>query len=323
MQRSIVVVGSLNLDLVARVDRLPALGETIIGLDFQTHCGGKGANQAVALARLGASVKMIGKLGSDPFAAQLRDGADQAGIDTSCVGNVSGSSGIALITISRDGNNTIVIIPGANGSLLPEDIDRHREQIEHASMVLSQLEIPPETTEYLGQVVHSRGIPFLLDPAPAYMLSQKLLQSVTWLTPNETETMLLLGIDPSAQSSYSAPESAERLLGLGVRNVILKLGVRGVYLAGKDVKGTFVDGFSVDAVDTTAAGDSFNGAFAFALTCCGMAPKDAAKFACGAAALSVTRPGAQPSIPTLSECETFFEQRGASASLPRLQIRRK
>jgi ribokinase len=306
MQRSIVVVGSLNLDLVARVDRFPALGETIVGLDFQTHCGGKGANQAVALARLGASVKMIGKLGSDPFAAQLRDSADRAGIDTSYVENVPGSSGIALITISIDGNNTILIIPGANGSLLPEDIDRHREQLANASMVLGQLEIPSETTEYLGQVVHSLGIPFLLDPAPAYALSQELVRCVTWLTPNETETMLLLGIDPSAQSSYSAPEAAERLLGLGVRNVILKLGGRGVYLAGKDVDPAFVRSYPVAPVDTTGAGDAFNGAFAFALVDLEMTPKKAAEFACCAAALSVTKAGAQASMPTLAECESFL-----------------
>ncbi len=173
MQKPIVEVGSLNLDLVARVDRLPSRGETMIGADFKTYCGGKGANQAVALARLGAEVKMIGKLGSDIFASQLREGMEQAGVDISSVESVAGSSGTALITTSNGGDNTIVVIPGANAALLPEDIDRHREQIEHASMVLAQLEIPHETTEYLGSMVRSAGVPFLLDPAPAYPLSPR------------------------------------------------------------------------------------------------------------------------------------------------------
>jgi len=312
MRKSIVVVGSLNLDLVAGVNRLPALGETIIGLDFNTYCGGKGANQAVAVARLGAAVKMIGKLGSDGFATQLRQGLEQAGVDAGCVENTGGSSGTALITTSADGENTIVVIPGANGSLLPEDLDCHREQIEQAAMVLGQLEIPRETTEHLGQLARSAGIPFLLDPAPAYPLSSELLQSVTWLTPNETEARLLLETHFPGHSASSAPETANSLLSLGVRNVILKLGARGVYLAGDDVESTYVDAFPVHAVDTTAAGDAFNGAFAFALAHRGMPARDAAEFACGVAALSVTRLGAQTSMPTFSECEAFLKEQSTS-----------
>ena len=307
MRKSIVVVGSLNLDLVASVNRLPALGETIIGLDFNTYGGGKGANQAVALARLGASVKMIGKLGSDAFARQLREGVERAGVDTSCVENAPVSSGTALITTSAEGDNTIVVIAGANGQLLPDDIEKYRSQIEEASMVLGQLEIPRETTEYLGRLVRFAGVPFLLDPAPAYPLTEELLRSVTWLTPNETEAQLLLAAHWPEASTLSPPESAERLLSLGVRNVILKLGARGVYLAGKDVEGTFVDAFPVTPVDTTAAGDAFNGAFAFALTENRMAPQEAARFACAVAALSVTRSGAQTSMPSLTECEDFLE----------------
>lgn len=308
MQKTIVVVGSLNLDLVARVNRLPTLGETITGLDFQTHCGGKGANQAVALARLGASVKMIGKLGTDAFATQLREGIEGAGVDIGCIESVPGSSGTALITTSTSGENTIVVIPGANAALLPEDIDRYREQIEQASMVLAQLEIPPQTTEYLGEVVRNAGVPFLLDPAPAYPLSREFLRSVTWLTPNESETRLLLAADADGQSSSSVTEAADRLLRLGVRNVILKLGAKGVYLAGKDVEPTFVEAFPVEAVDTTAAGDAFNGAFAFALAQRRMSPAEAAEFACGVAALSVTRCGAQPSMPTIDESEAFLAE---------------
>lgn len=308
MQKSIIVVGSLNLDLVAGVKHLPTLGETIIGSDFNTYCGGKGANQAVALARLGAQVKMIGKLGNDNFAAQLRNSIQQAGVDMSYVGSAGGSSGLALITTSADGDNTIVVISGANGLLTPEDIERCRPQIEEASMVLGQLEIPLETTEYLGQLVRSASIPFLLDPAPAYPLSLELMQSVTWLTPNETEAQLLLKAHYPELSAGSAPESAQLLLGLGIRNVILKLGAKGAYMAGKDVENTYVDSLPVDAVDSTAAGDAFNGAFAFALIQRGMEPKEAAEFACAVAALSVTRSGAQTSMPNLCECEEFIAQ---------------
>lgn len=315
MQKSIVVVGSLNLDLVAGVKRLPSLGETIIGLNFNTYCGGKGANQAVALARLGAQVKMIGKLGNDAFAVQLRNSIQQAGVDTSSVESVRGNSGIALITTSADGDNTIVVIPGANSSLTPKDIERCRPQIEGADIVLGQLEIPQETTEYLGQLVRSAGIPFLLDPAPAYPLSRKLMQSVTWLTPNETEAQLLLKAHYPELPSCSTPECADRLLGIGIRNVILKLGARGAYMAGEDVESTYVDGFPVAVVDSTAAGDAFNGAFAFALVQNGMAPKEAAEFACAAAALSVTRSGAQTSMPNLCDCEAFIaRKRGALSS---------
>jgi ribokinase len=251
---------------------------------------------------------MIGKLGSDTFARQLREGVEEAGVDTSCVGNAHGSSGTALITNSAEGDNTIVVIAGANSLLLPEDIERYRSQIEEATIVLGQLEIPRETTEYLGSVVKSAGVPFLLDPAPAYPLSDELLQSITWLTPNETEAQLLLAAHWPGIKTLSAPESAEKLLSLGVRNVILKLGARGVYLAGKDVEGTFVDAYPVRAIDTTAAGDAFNGAFAYALTQDARSPHEAAGFACAAAALSVTRSGAQTSMPNLSECEAFLEQ---------------
>jgi ribokinase len=192
--------------------------------------------------------------------------------------------------------------------LLPADIERHRGEIEQSAIVLGQLEIPRETTKYLAQVVQGAGIPFLLDPAPADALSEEFLRSVTWLTPNETEAQLLLEAHFPGFSARSAPESADRLLQLGVKNVILKLGARGVYMAGEDVESTYVDAFPVRVVDTTAAGDAFNGAFAYALAQKEMAPREAAGFACAVAALSVTRPGAQTSMPTLSECEAFLER---------------
>jgi ribokinase len=312
MQKSIVVIGSLNVDLVARVDRIPVPGETIIGLNFEMFSGGKGANQATAAARLGAPVKMIGKLGSDAFAAQLREGLEKSGVDTSCVENVGGPSGTALIESSADGENSIVVIPGANALLLPADIDRHRHEIEEAAIVLAQLEIPRETTEYLAYVVHAAGVPLILDPAPARHLSREVLSRVDWLTPNETETQMLLGLTANGVSSTPVPEAAARLLDMGVRNVILKLGARGVYLAGQDVESVAIEGCEVEVVDTTGAGDAFNGAFAFALVHNEMDVREAAAFACGAAALSVTRAGAQASMPTLDECESFLDRRSGS-----------
>lgn len=308
MPKSIVVVGSLNMDLVARVDRIPVPGETIIGSDFETFCGGKGANQAMAAARLGARVKMIGKLGSDGFAKQLRDNLEHAGVDTSCVGNVAGPSGTALIESAADGENSIVVIPGANAHLLPADIDQYRGEIEQAALVLAQLEIPRETTEHLAQVAQAAHVPFILDPAPAYPLPAEVLRCVTWLTPNETEARLLLGISADGGSTRSVAESAAHMLDMGVRNVILKLGALGVYLAGKDIQPAAVPSCEVDAVDTTGAGDCFNGAFAFALVHRGLDPKAAAAFACAAAALSTTRAGAQASMPTLEECEAFLDR---------------
>lgn len=311
MKKPIVVVGSLNLDLVATVRQLPAVGETLTGLDFNTYGGGKGANQAVALGRLGAHVQMVGRLGSDTFAAQLRTGLESAGVDASCVANVPGPSGTALITASAAGENTIVVIPGANAALRPEDLEPYREVLSQAAIVLAQLEIPLDTTVRLGEILQAAGVPLLLDPAPARALPPELLRNVVWLTPNETETRILLGDDPAA-SARPVAENADRLLALGARNVILKLGSGGVYLAGSDTETTQVPAFSVTAVDTTAAGDAFNGAFAYALAACGKSPREAAVFACAVAAISVTRAGAQTSMPTLSEVDAFLSDHAAA-----------
>ena len=312
MPKSIVVVGSLNADLVARVERIPVPGETIIASDFETFCGGKGANQATAVGRLGGTVRMIGKLGSDAFATQLRESLEDAGVETGCVDNVDGPSGTALIESSADGENSIVVIPGANARLLPDDIVRYAAVIEQAALVLAQLEIPRDTTESLARLTHNAGVPLILDPAPAYPLGRELLSHVTWLTPNETESRLLLGLDPDRASSLTSQEVAARLLDMGVRNVILKLGSQGVYMAGQEIEPAAIGACEVEAVDTTGAGDAFNGAFAFALVHARMTARDAAEFACGAAALSVTRAGAQTSMPTLRECETFLDQCRAS-----------
>lgn len=305
MPKPIVVVGSINLDLVAATERIPVAGETVIGSRFQTFPGGKGANQAVAAARLGASVAMIGNLGSDSFGTELNAGLQQAGVDTTAVRFMDGSSGVALITTDATGNNSITVVPGANGQLLPADLDRNLGLIRGAGMLLAQLEIPLPTVEYLGALARENGIPFVLDPAPARPLPDSLMQSVTWLTPNETETCSLLGNALPGLPADMLANAANTLLARGCENVVLKLGDRGCYVALSNGARNLVPAFKVRAVDTTAAGDAFNGAMAVALLN-GYAPMEAALWASGAAAISVTRHGAQPSMPTASEVARFL-----------------
>jgi ribokinase len=314
MSRKIVVIGSLNLDLVAKVARMPTEGETLTGLGFATYPGGKGANQAVAAALLGGDVAMVGRVGTDNFGEQLREALNGAGVNSSCVRETPGSSGTAVILVTPGGANSIVVIPGANGAISPQELDLHAGVIEGASIVLAQLEVPLETVVHAAELAATHGVPFVLDPAPAQGLPLELLKNVTWLTPNETETMILLQSlghewNGDLEDEAGIAEAAEKLLATGVRNVILKLSSRGVYLRGRDVVGRFVDAPKVKVVDTTAAGDTFNGAFAYALTE-KADPVDAARFACFAAAVSVTRPGAQPSMPHLDEVRALIKAIG-------------
>jgi ribokinase len=310
--KKIVVVGSINLDLVASVSRTPLEGETLLGTDFATYPGGKGANQAVAAARLGGDVAMIGRLGTDVFGRQLRSELDAAGVDTHCVENVDGPSGSAVILVTPHGGNSIVVIPGANHALQPEDLEAHIDTIRNASILLAQLEIPLQTVERLGELAAEFHIPFVLDPAPAQALTPALLRHVTWLTPNESETQTVLKHLGGAVDEDDLSAAAGRLLATGVRNVILKLGSRGVYLAGADVEPGYVASYRVAAVDTTAAGDAFNGGFAYALAHGQMTPRDAARFAAAVAAVSVTRVGAQPSMPVLSEVDALMTSAGST-----------
>lgn len=297
--KQIVVVGSINLDLVTNADHIPAAGETVQGRGFQMHPGGKGANQAVAIARLGYPVQMIGKLGSDVLGDQLRIHLKDAGVGLAGVESIEGESGTAVIIVGPEGENCIVVTPGANAQVLPEYIDRHVDMIRRAGLLLTQLEIPLETVEHLAEVCSSEGIPLVLDPAPARNLPEKLLSRVSWFTPNETETAFYLH-SIAHLSNIDSPSNAGRLLlEKGPSGVILKMGSRGAYLMA-DGSEHQLDAFEVDAVDTTAAGDAFNGAFAVGLMS-GKSPVESARFAVAAASLSVTRPGAQPSMPTLSE----------------------
>lgn len=298
--KPILVIGSINLDLVATTAHIPAPGETVTGQDFQTHPGGKGANQAVAAARLGHPTQMIGRVGDDAFGVQLRAGLESAGVDTQSVLTTPGSSGTAVIVVADSGENSIVVIPGANGLVTPADIDANLEKIRAAGIVLAQLEIPLEAVQHLAQICAQEKIPLILDPAPARELPDDLLKNVTWFTPNETEAAFYLR---SHTENPQPQATAASLIAKGIQNVILKLGSKGAFLAASQSQsGPQIQPFPVQPVDTTAAGDCFNGAFAVALLQ-GKSPAESARFAAAAAAISVTRPGAQPSMPTLAEVQ--------------------
>jgi ribokinase len=306
MQKPIVVVGSINLDLVASTDRIPQVGETVIGRTFTTFFGGKGANQAVAVARLGYPVSMIGSVGNDAFGTQLRSGLAEAGVNTDHVETVEGSSGTALIITGPNGENSIVVVPGANAHVTPKSLERAAPLLKQAGFILVQLEIPLETVEYLAEFAERYDIPFMLDPAPARELPASLLRRVSWLTPNETETRELLkaNLDDNEQSANAA---ADQLLSRGVKNVVLKLGSRGCVVAQGSQSKERIPAFSVNAVDTTAAGDAFNAGFAVGLIS-GYSAFESGVFASAVAGLSVTRPGAQPSMPRSDEVEEFLRE---------------
>lgn len=307
MTKPIVVVGSINLDLVARAPTIPRPGETLIGDSFRTFFGGKGANQAVAVAKLGYPVTMVGNVGDDAFGEQLRSALQQVGASVEAVSVVPGASGVALILISSNGQNSIVVVPGANGLLTPAQLEKQTSILQKAGALLAQLEIPLESVEFLASFADRHSIPLLLDPAPARALPGALLRRVTWLTPNETEgdTLLnqpgLCGSDPI--------HAAKELLSKGPRNVILKLGPRGCVLALAEKTVEAIPAFPVEAVDTTAAGDAFNGGFAVGLMR-GNSPKDSAIFASAVAAISVTRHGAQPSMPGNDEVQLLLKSTG-------------
>lgn len=305
--KPIVVAGSINIDLVVNVQRLPVPGETVSGAEFHTHPGGKGANQAGAAARLGHPVHMIGRVGCDAFGAELRAHLKNAGVNTEAVVETEGASGVALIAVAPHGENNIIVAPGANALLSPEDIELNRALIRSAAVVLTQLEIPLETVEALAAICRKERVPLVLDPAPARALPAELLSRVAWITPNEVEAQQLAGRSRSARGN-ELRQLAEHLMALGPDNVILKLGERGSYLATMDGLRAAVPSCIVQAADTTGAGDAFNGAFAVALAR-GSAPLEAAQFASVVAALSVTRHGALPSMPTQAEVDAFLEDR--------------
>lgn len=307
--KKILVIGSLNTDLVVRVNRFPREGETLIGDSFQQFLGGKGANQAVSAARLGAQVSMVGRLGVDGFGDAQIAGLEADGIDTSGIlRDPEAPSGIASITVDSTGKNRIIIVPGANMRCGVEDVDAARDRIAEADILLLQLEIPVESVARAIQIAAEVGTPVILNPAPAQAVDPALLANVDYLTPNEVEAEQLTGI--SVKSPVDAGRAAAQLLSYGVGGVVITLGERGAVVVEKGgAAPVLVPAFSVDAVDTVAAGDAFNGALAVCLAQ-GAPLVEAARYAAAVAAIAVTRPGAQASLPYRSEVEAFLRERG-------------
>ncbi len=303
-QKPIVVVGSINTDLVSTSRRIPSVGETVIGTDFQVHPGGKGANQAVAVVRLGYPVQLIGRLGTDAFGSQLREHLQNCGVDLAGVATSDGTSGVAVIVVSEKGENGIVVTPGANAKVTPQDIETNLDSIRNAGMVLAQLEIPIETVDYLATVCIREGVPLILDPAPAMDLPPRIFEKIAWLTPNQSEAAFYVGNPEPAANGHLPDEIAKELLSKGSHGVVLKMGEHGSFLASPNTSGTLIPAFKLRAVDTTAAGDAFNGGFATGLML-GKSPVESARFASAVAGISVTRCGAQPSMPSMTEVVRF------------------
>jgi ribokinase len=303
MPKPIVVIGSSNTDMVLKVPRVPAAGETILGRSFSIAAGGKGANQAVAAARAGRNVHFISCVGDDDNGRRAVEGYCQDGIDVSAVAvSPDTPTGVALIFVGDDGENSIGVASGANAELTPDHIQAARDTIESAAIVLMQLEVPLETVKAATAIAKNAGVPVMLDPAPALPLSDDLLANVSFLTPDETEAELLTGT--RIEDEATAATVAEQLVARGVQTVLLTRGARGVLAATREAIRNY-PAFEVEAVDGTAAGDTFNGALAVALSQ-GRDLQTAIRFASAAAAISVTRLGAQPSIPRRDEIEALL-----------------
>jgi ribokinase len=297
-KKMIAVVGSANFDMVVRLPRLPCPGETVLGGEFYTAAGGKGANQAVAAARAGGRVAFVGRVGADSFGREIRRNLNREKIDTSALWATPGTAtGVALISVAPSGENAISVAAGANARLSPTDIDRARKIIEAAGFLLIQLEIPPETLLRAVETAAAAGAAVILNPAPASDLPGSVFGRLFMATPNETEAAALTGIDVADESS--ARTAGRALLERGCVNVIVTLGKRGALLVTRSGARLF-PAFPARAVDTTAAGDVFNGALAAALAE-GRKVEEAVVFANAAASISVTRPGAQPSCPYRAE----------------------
>ncbi len=306
MSGTIAVVGSSNVDLVMKVPRLPREGETVTGGAFAQVFGGKGANQAVGAARAGGSVAFVGCVGDDAYGAQVVGNLKADGIDTAFVFEEKGvASGTALIMVGGEGRNCIAVAAGANGRLTPGHVERAREALARAAIVVTQCEIPAEALDQVVDVAARLGKPVLLNLAPARPVAEATLERLACLAVNETEAEFLTGQAVATDAQVEA--AALALQGRGPRVVVLTLGARGAYVAGEGVR-ALVPGFAVEAVDTTAAGDVHCGALAVALVE-GRPLLDAVRFANAAAALSVTKLGAQPSAPRRAEIEALLARR--------------
>jgi len=299
----ILVVGSSNTDMIIKLDRIPRPGETLLGGEFVMAAGGKGANQAVGAARAGGAVTFVARVGRDVFGDQAVAGLVKDGINVDYVlRDKARASGVALIFVAKDGENSIAVASGANGGLSPADVNKAKKAFAGARVLVMQLETPLETVQAAAELAHKTGVWVILNPAPARPLPDRLLRRVSILTPNETEAELLTGV--RVDSDAAAARAAERLLDRGVGTVILTLGPRGAFVAAREGRHR-VPGFKMKAVDTTAAGDVFNGALAVALAE-GRPLYEGVRFANAAAAISVTRMGAQPSAPRRREIERLL-----------------
>lgn len=304
----ILVIGSINMDVVLKTEKFPAPGETVLGTDLSLIPGGKGANQAVALSRLGARASLLGRVGADPWGEELADKLRENGVDTENVAAVDSlPTGNATIIVDQEGENRIVLIAGANDALLPEDVDRALAGEAAWDAILLQLEIPLETVCHAISTGAARGIPVILDAGPPLKLPLEKLRGVTVLSPNESETEALTGIRPDGLESASR---AAALLeeSTGAREVVLKLGDRGA-LCKNNGHWELIEAHQVEVVDTTAAGDSFTAALAIEYTR-ETEVREAVRRAMAAGALAVTRLGAQPSLPTAEEVDRLLEQAG-------------
>jgi len=301
-KEGVLVVGSVNMDLVVTASRFPEPGETIFGKKFQMFPGGKGANQAVCSAKLGMKTSFIGKFGDDQFCKQLRESMQKDGVDLDQIftDNIE-STGTAFIIVTEDGQNEIVVISGSNMKLLPSDITKKEYMFHNYKVVLAQLEIPVESVLRTAKLAKQSGAVFILNPAPARELPDELFSYIDFLTPNEIELELLSGIKISKEESLK--KAAYVLLHKGVRNVIITMGSSGAYLINMTEEVKF-PARKVKVIDTTAAGDAFNGAFAFSIAN-GKNLHDAVKFANLVASVSVTRMGAQSSMPVPEEINSF------------------
>ncbi len=296
----ILVIGSLNADLAVRVPRFPGPGETISGTDLETIPGGKGANQAVAAAKLGAAVAMLGRVGDDQLGQMLLDNLGKFGVESSAVRKTDSATGDAIIIVDQKGQNSIILSPGANGKVTPADV----ESAPPAKILLLQLEIPFETVLYAAKWGKAHGMTVILNPAPARELPDELIAGVDMLVPNESELSLLTGKPVFDRASAQIAIAA--LMARGAKQVILTMGEKGALAQTSVENGYFVPAHQVTVVDTTAAGDAFIGGLAVAFSR-GIAMPEALNYANACGALTVTKFGAQPSLPTAAEVEEFLQ----------------
>jgi len=303
----LAVLGSINADHILNLSHFPRPGETVIGKQYQIAFGGKGANQAVAAGRAGADIAFIACVGADDIGERIRQQLQQDRIDTAPVETVADeSTGVAMIFVNSEGENNIGIYSGANAALTPARVEHHQQVIANADALLMQLESPLESVLAAAKIARKQQTQVILNPAPATALSDELLALIDIITPNETEAEILTGI--AVKSDEDAARAAQALHAKGIDTVLITLGRRGVWLS-EQGNGVRIPGFSVQAIDTIAAGDTFNGAFITARLE-GMAMHDAVLFAHAAAAIAVTRAGAQPSVPWRTEIDAFLQQQG-------------